>query len=136
MKQSRHHMADVIGAKTMRISDSKKLAREIAAFVLHERMTDDLQSLMRDIIQYRADHGVVEAIAVSVSPLTEQVKKDIKHLIKAEYPKTETIIVDEKQDPAVVGGLRIDLANEQLDLSVKAKLNKFKRLTALERSKA
>jgi hypothetical protein len=34
----------------------------------------------------------------------------------------------------VVGGVRIELANEQLDLTVQATLNKFKHLTALERN--
>jgi F0F1-type ATP synthase delta subunit len=30
----------------------------------------------------------------------------------------------------VIGGVRLSLANQQLDLSVESKLNKFKQLTA------
>jgi F0F1-type ATP synthase delta subunit len=37
--------------------------------------------------------------------------------------------VTEVLDPEVLGGVRLSLANQQLDLSVEAKLNKFKQLT-------
>jgi len=38
--------------------------------------------------------------------------------------------VTEVADPAIIGGVQIALADQQLDLSVEAKLNKFKQLTS------
>lgn len=134
MKQTRHHLADIIGEKTLHIQDDKELAREIAAYLLHEKQTGELESLVRDVIQYRADHGVIEAIVVSASDMPDNVLADVKELIKREYPDAKQYIVRSKVDTDVIGGIKIDLANEQLDLSVKAQLNKFKRLTALERN--
>jgi F0F1-type ATP synthase delta subunit len=136
MKQSRHHLAAVIGEKTLHISDTGLLAREIAAYLLDEKHTGELDSLMRDIIAYRAEHGAVEAVAASTSPLSDEVLADIKTLLEREYPKAKQVIVREKRDDSVIGGVRIDLPNEQLDLTVKSKLSTFKRLTALERNKA
>ncbi len=136
MTQSRHHMAEVIGEKTMHISDTKQLAGEIAAYLMAEKQTHQLQSLIRDIIQYRSDHGIVEATAVSVSPLPAEVMKDVQTLLETEYPQAKHITVRQRQDADVVGGIRIDLANEQLDMSVQSKLNIFKRLTAHERNQA
>lgn len=136
MKQSRHHLAEVIAEKTLHVTDAKLLAKEIAAYLLDNKQVGDLQSLMRDIIQYRANNGIVEAIAASASELPQDVLDDIKKMLEANYPAAKRIIVRQKRDDSVVGGLRIDMANEQLDMSVKAKLNTFKRLTALERNKA
>lgn len=134
MNKTRHHLASVIAEKTMHITDMTLLTQEIAAYLLEEKQTDGLESLVRDIMQYRANHGLVEAVAVSAYPLTDQVMNDVEQLLKNEYPRAKSIVVSQKRDPDVVGGIRIDLANEQLDLSVKAKLNTFKRLTALERN--
>jgi F0F1-type ATP synthase delta subunit len=136
MKESRHHLAQVIGEKTLHVTDSKLLAREIAAYLLNEKQTSNLESLIRDIIAYRADHGAIEAIAASTSPLSTTVLEDIRQMLQSEYPEAQSIVVREKRDDSVIGGVRIDLPNEQLDLTVKSKLSTFKRLTALERNKA
>ncbi len=134
MNNTRHHLAEVIAEKTLHIKDRELLVKEVAAYLLHEKQTEGFESLIRDIMQYRADKGYIEAVAVSAHPLTEQVIKDIEQLLQNEFPGAKGVVVSQKIDSDVVGGLRIDLANEQLDLSVKAKLNTFKRLTALERN--
>ncbi len=136
MKQTRHHMADIIGERTMHITDDKQLAREIAAYLLHEKQTGQLDSLIRDIIQYTAEHGIVEATTVSVSELPADVIADVRELLADQYPSAKHITIRQSHDDSVVGGLRVNLANEQLDMSVQAKLNKFKRLTAHERNNA
>ena len=45
------------------------------------------------------------------------------------YPDAKKIIVTEVHDPEIIGGVKLSLANQQLDMSVEAKLNKFKQLT-------
>ena len=45
------------------------------------------------------------------------------------YPNTKKIIVTHVIDPGVIGGVRLNFANKQLDLSAKAKLNRFRQLT-------
>ena len=122
-------MAEVIGQRTMHISDSKILAKKIAAYLLVEHKTAQLDSLLRDIVQYRAEHGVVEAVAISVNGLNETVRGDIRAMLKAEFPSAKAIAFHEQRDPSVIGGLRVDLPNEQLDMTARAKLNHFKRLT-------
>jgi len=133
MKQSRHHLAEIIGEKTMHITDARELSKEVAAYLLHEKETADFESLMRDIMQYRSDNGIIETVAVSTSELPEHVIRDIQKMLENEFPKAKRIIVSQRQSDDVVGGLRLDFANEQLDMTVKAKLSKFKQLTALER---
>lgn len=129
MNKSRHHMAEIIGQKTLSVSDTKLLAKEIAAYLLVEHRISELDSLLRDIIQYRADHGVVEAVVVSVQGLSDQVKTDIRDLLHDEFPSAKTLAWHDKLDSKIVGGLRVELPNEQLDITARAKLNMFKRLT-------
>ena len=109
--------------------NSKQLAKDIAGYLLAEKRTADLDSLMRDIQQIRADQGIVEVNAITSHELSSSSITEIKSTIKKNYPNAKTIIVNPVIDPDIVGGVRLTLANEQLDLSVRSKLNKFKQLT-------
>jgi F0F1-type ATP synthase delta subunit len=127
---SRRHLAEVIGERTLHVRTPKKLAREVAAYLLDTHQTAHLESLLRDIMEYRAQHGLVEATAVSAHELTQSAVKDVERILKQEYPHAKSVRVTPRLDPTVVGGVRVELANEQLDLTVRGKLDTFKRLTA------
>lgn len=114
----------------MHVTDSHALAKEIAALLLVENLTGDVQSLMRDVLAYRAERGLVEVQVISAYPINAQVRGDIRSVLSVEYPHAKSIRINEEIDPSVVGGLRIEAAGEQLDLTVRAKLNTLKRLTA------
>lgn len=127
MKVSRKVLARTLAGKL----NDPKLAQETAAYLITERRTHELDSLLRDIEQYQADNkGVVEVDAVSAHPLSTDVQTDIKAAIKAVYPASKQIIINERHDPSVMGGIRLELANQQLDLTVRSKLNQFKQLTS------
>lgn len=129
---TRKELAEIIGEKTLHISDKQKLVRSIAAYFAAEHKAVDMDSLMRDVMQYRIERGYIEAVAVSAHDLSQQVLDDIVDLLKEHYPAAKHIRVDGVIDHNVVGGIRIELPQETLDLSVKSKLNLFKRLVAEE----
>ncbi len=129
MKAPRTRISQMIADKTLKSGVSKRFSQEIAAYLLSERRTGQLESIMRDVQGDWAEAGRVEVIASSAHPLTASVTADIKKQIKKLYPKAQTIIVTEQYDPEVIGGVRLSLADQQLDLTVQAKLNKFKQLT-------
>lgn len=128
-KLSRKELAMYIAKRTLDAKDYKKLVREIAAFLLEERRTPDLGSLMRDIMHIRAELGIIEAAAVSAHNLSMDVKKEIKEMLKERFPQAKEISVTNKIDPSVVGGVRVETSGKQLDLSLRGKLANFKRLT-------
>jgi F0F1-type ATP synthase delta subunit len=130
MKTPRTRIAHTIADKTLKGGSTKRLSREIAAYLLAERRVSELDSVLRDVQADWAEAGHVEVIATSAHPLTASVKVDITKQIKALYPAAKRIIVTEAHDAEIIGGVRLSLANQQLDLSVEAKLNKFKQLTA------
>ena len=127
---SRLELAEIIGERTLHVQSYEELKNAVAAYLLAENSSKMLDSLMRDVLAYRAAHGFIEATVVSANPLTGTTRSDVEALIREEYPNAQQISIDEVVDTAVVGGLRIELAGKELDLTVKAKLNIFKRLTA------
>jgi F0F1-type ATP synthase delta subunit len=133
-KIARTELAEALAERTLHMDDPKLLAKEIAAYLLIENRTADLQSLVRDIMQYRMDKGMVEAVALSAHELGEQVLDDVRVVLEQEFPDSKTVIVRERRDPDLVGGVRVKMANDQLDMSVQAKISRFKRLIATERS--
>jgi F-type H+-transporting ATPase subunit delta len=130
MKTPRSEIADAIAAHTYHGGLSKEYAREIAAFLMDEGRVDELDSLLRDIQAIWQLHGHVEALAYTAHPLTPEVHAEIIERVKQMVPGADEFVVTEVIDPEVVGGVKIRLANQQLDLSVESKLNKFKQLTA------
>lgn len=129
MKAPRTRLAGIIAERTLEKEDSKHLSKEVAAYLLSERRVSELDSILRDVQSDWAKAGFVEVIASSAHPLTDELRSEITSQIKSLYPSAKQILVTEKRDPEVIGGVRLSLANQQLDLSVEAKLNKFKQLT-------
>lgn len=128
MKLARSKLAEVIALKMNNAKDSTKLAREIAAYLISTRRLNDLDSLLRDVINYRDKHGLTEITLTSVNKLASQIKQDLINL-SVPNKKQQRLIVNEEQDPALIGGVRVAIAADRvLDLSIKGKVNQFKQL--------
>lgn len=132
MKTPRHKIAVYLAERTLAPSvDVRKLSREVAAYLLETGRTGELGSLLRDIQDLRADKGVVEVKAVTAHPLSDAARTDIQKQVKQLYPDAKRVIVSEAIDPDLIGGVRLELAHQQLDLSIRGKLNRFKQRTAV-----
>lgn len=129
---TRKSLAEAIGKQTLHVTDRSKLVKAIAGYLASEQSDVDLDSLLRDVMQYRLEKGIVEAVAVSAHELTPEVIKDIEALLREHFPDSKHVFIDQHIDESVVGGIRLELPHETLDLSVRSKLNLFKRLVAEE----
>ena len=128
-KEPRNIVASVVATRTLSKGVSKNLSKEVAAYLLSEGRTAELDPLMRDIQNQWAEAGYVNAVAVSAHPINAEAKTKIRKTIASAFPKAKKIIIDEERDDDVVAGVRIELADQLLDLSVATKLNKFRQLT-------
>jgi F0F1-type ATP synthase delta subunit len=129
MKTPRTRIAATVADQTLAKGLSPDYAREVAAYLLAEGRVGELDSLLRDVQANWAAKGYVEVLARSAHPLIDSVKIDIMAQMQSLYPDAKTVVVTEVADPSIIGGVQLSLANQQLDLSVEAKLNKFKQLT-------
>ena len=130
MKTPRRHIARIISAKTLKSGMTKKLANEIAAYLLAERRVNELDSVMRDVQSDWAEAGIVEVTATSAHDLPAAAKSEITKRSKQIYPSASKIIITEAREPEVIGGVQLSWPNQQLDFSIVAKINKFKQLTS------
>jgi len=130
MKQSRIKLAQVIADRSLSKGSTRQLSRQIAAFLLTERRVGELDSLLRDVQADWAETGHVEVLVSSAHGLTAAVKRDIKERVSKLYPKARQIIITEVHQPDIIGGVRLNVVDRQLDLTIRTKLQTFKRLAA------
>jgi len=126
----RQQLAATIAERTLTVKDSKQLSKEIAAYLMSEHQTEDLNSIIRDVIAYRNEKGYIEANVLSAYPISSDVRMDIKKYIHDLYPNAKHVMLNEVVDPSLVGGVRLEVGDRQLDFTVRAKLNSLKRMTA------
>jgi len=126
MSYSRQRLAAVVARESLKSGLSKKLAKEVASTLMVEHKTNDLQSLIRDVQADWAAAGYVNVVVSSAHELSNSTQRYIRSLVKKLYPKAKQVILTSVYDPEVVGGVRLNFADQQLDVTIEAKLNKFR----------
>jgi len=107
------------------------VARQVAALLIDSGKTSELNSLLRDVQELRAQNsGVVEVTADSAYPLTSEQRTEIEQAARAQYPNTKQVIIHHRRNPDVIGGITLSFANARLDLTIRDKLNQLRTLTA------
>ena len=138
MKIPLHEIAQVLAKRSLKTgmtgANNKSFGREIAAYLLETGRVSELDSLMRELIAYRAKHGVVEVTALSARQLSADAQAEVRAEVKRLYTGAKQIIINERHDPDLVGGVRLELVDQQLDLSIRSTLNRFKALSTTERT--
>ncbi|MBN2485326.1 MAG: ATP synthase F1 subunit delta [Bacteroidales bacterium] len=84
-----------------------------------------LPSICRHYISlYKEKSGVKEATIITATPLFEEDKQEIKHLVfrklKVEFE------MQEKVDPSIIGGFILRIEDQQIDASISSKLKNIK----------
>ncbi len=125
----RSNLAEYIVASVEDNMNSKKLAKNVAEYLLDSRKASELESVLRDVVNLRAANGFVEVDAYSTHKLSDSAIKDIKTTVKNHYDNTKTVVVNNLIDEDLVGGVKLYIGSDRLDLSIKNKLNKFRELT-------
>lgn len=107
--------------------DSPDLASHIAGFLIDNSKVDDLDSILRDVIDYRArESGIVELTAKTARAIDQSSRSQIESRVKQVYPNANQFVIHEEIDPSLIGGVDIQFANADLDLTVRNKLNRLK----------
>ncbi len=74
---------------------------------------------------YNKDNGIAEAVVVSPMGLKEEEKARLKEKLQSITGKS--IILTEKTDPEVLGGVRVTVDGKLFDGTVRGRLNELKR---------
>lgn len=115
--------------KQIAAGKSSRLAKAVAAYLIETGKTSEINSLERDVIEGRStENGVVELTAISAHPLEQAQLQEIERIIKKLNPTCKEVIVNQNLDESLVGGIRLEFANQLLDLSASSKLSKLRQL--------
>lgn len=133
MNGTRHRLAQYIADHSQSDGDRRKLAREVAALLLTDHGTAELDSLLRDVRRLRLDqHGILDVTVVSAHEVTDRVLADVRQVLKSEFPGVKQVMVSTRIEPSVIGGIRLEMPDEELNLTVRRKLAIFRHLTVKE----
>lgn len=131
MSFSRTKLAEQIVNRLSDDDSAANLSKEVAAYLIDAGKTSELNSLSRDIMQVRkSKYNLPELTVITAHELSSHQIEDIKQTVLKISPNAKEIIINQKIDKTVIGGVRLEFANHLLDMSVSAKLNKLKRLTS------
>lgn len=110
---------------------SADLSDKVAAFLIDNDKTSDLDSILRDVSEAQAvKKGIVELTARSAFPLDASTKESINDVVRKQNPNVKNIIIHQVIDKSAIGGVNLEFANANLDLTIRTKLNKLREAIA------
>lgn len=131
-------LAAVLGAPTVTLSEKLTLAEKI----FKGRVSDTVYNFICVLVQknrfdylpdiakafrkaYYADYGIHEVTVTTVIPLSDKSREKLMKKLKKMYGGE--IILIEKTDPSIIGGMTLQCGGSMLDGSVKTELEKMHR---------
>lgn len=85
------------------------------------KVTDTFATLMK------AKRGQVDATIISADDLTKKQSEQIAAAIKASSKDAKEIIIRSEVDPSIIGGIQVQIGDQFLDLSIKARIEELSR---------
>ena len=117
---SRRQLAGYVAAEI--IADNKKAAiTQLAAYLVEQRRTKEVALLLRDVASQLAEQGQVTGTVTTAHDLTEETKAAIDQFVK-QATGASTVALELKQNPAVLGGVKIALPGKEIDRTVARQL--------------
>ncbi len=114
-----------IASAIVSLSDKKsqkQLSAMLASYLVHNRRTSELDIIMREVMRQREERfDAVEITATSAFRLNETAKNAVRELMGA-----KNTIINEVIDTKMLGGVRLETSEKQLDLTVRNRLDRLK----------
>ena len=124
-KLSRRKLAGNAAARLSGGESKKTVLQELAAYLLDTNRKKEAELIVRDIEAMLADAGTAIGTVISARPLSSDAMSVIESFVKAQNTAVKTVVLRERIDETLIGGVRLELPGQQLDASVKAKLEQL-----------
>ena len=99
--------------------------RELAAYLIDSGREREAELLVRDIETAMLSHGVAVGTVVSARKLSADALATIEGFVKHHYKNTSKVVLRERLDTSVIGGVKLILPDKQLDATIQTKLDKL-----------
>lgn len=127
---SRRVLARIIAAKLVaEPSRQTHWMRALAAYLVEQKRIGEANLIIHDIEHELYDQdGQLLVHVTSARPLADSVRTELKKLMQ-EQTKAKRVVLTEKTDAALIGGLIARSADAELDASVRTTLNQLATIT-------
>ena len=98
-------------------TSSATLSKQLAALLVEQRRSRDLGQLMRLIESELDRRGKTQVTITSAHAVSDTVKKELARALSAKNP-----VFHEDINPAVIGGVRANTLEREIDLTIRTKL--------------
>ena len=116
---SRRKLAEYAAEKLLAGDDS--VVAQLAAHIVTEKRQREVELLVRDIEAAMAARGTVVAMVTTAQKLTDDIKRAVTEMIGG-----DKVVLRERQDVSVIGGIVIDTPDRRFDGTVRRKLNELR----------
>jgi F0F1-type ATP synthase delta subunit len=125
MALSRRKLADQAARRIAAGESKTTVLTSLAAYLIDSKRKNEADLLVRDIETALISRGIMVGTVVSARPLSDAAKKSIDSFVKHHYVDVKSVVLRERVDESVIGGIRIELPDRQLDVTVANKLDKL-----------
>lgn len=122
---SRRKLADQAARRIAGGEAKATVLRELAAYLMDSGRQREAELLVRDIETALLQHGVAVGTVVSARKLSADALITIEGFVKHHYKNVTKVVLRERLDERVIGGVRLELADKQLDATIQTKLDKL-----------
>lgn len=121
---SRRKLANYVAIRLVDGASAAEVMKELAAYLVSTRRTNEVELIVRDVESALARHGVVVAEVVSARELSETAKQGITSYVQ-QQTQAKQVTLSTTTDESVIGGVTVAFGGKQLDTTVKKKLEKL-----------
>lgn len=121
-KLSRRKIANTWADELMAGRD---ITEKVAAYLVEERRVDEADLIVCDTEAALAERGVVVADITSASAVNDTTRHALEKFLAATM-NAKSVMYREQIDPHVLGGVRVEAAGQQLDATLRTRLNQLK----------
>lgn len=125
VKLSRRKISSYMADCFVAGNDSELLVKQLAAYLIDNDQTKELELVIRDIEYELQMRGTVIARVTTRFDLTDATRREIEKMIHNQM-NSKQIIFNEIIDPKIIAGIKIDLPGKQLDATIARRLTKLR----------
>lgn len=125
IRLSRRKLSTYYATELLDGADPQKLTEKLAAFLIESKRTKEVQLIIDDIEYQLSLRGVVTADVTSAHVLDKLTKQSITNLIQ-KTTNAKQIQLTEHLDESLLGGIKLEFADSELDTTIVRRLNTLK----------
>ena len=122
---SRRDLATYVADQWINGADRAKLIRQLAAYLVESRRTNEAILVVRDIETALAERGQILARVTSAHPLSGSMANEISKQLKTDRG-AKSVEIETSVDPSLLGGVKIETPGHELDGSLYRRLKAIK----------